>query len=110
MARPKKRLPRHKHQCNVSIGEITLSEGLNSGSVVVDAATKDCLDSVSCRYVSYGRSVATTKKLASVGGRSCDGPVGNIAVSEGLKSGSVVVDAAKKDCLDSVSCGYVSYG
>jgi hypothetical protein len=83
---------------------------LNSGSVVVDAATKDCLDSVSCGYVSYGCSVATTKKLASVGGRSRDGPVGNIAVSEGLISGSVIVDAAKKDCLDSVSCGYVSYG
>jgi hypothetical protein len=23
---------------------------------------------------------------------------------------NIVVDAAKKDCLDSVSCGYVSYG
>jgi hypothetical protein len=75
-------------------------EGLNSGSVVVDAAKKDCLDSILCGYVSYGRSVATTKKLVSVGGRSRDGPVGNKAVSEGLNSGSVVVDAAKKDCLD----------
>jgi hypothetical protein len=96
--------------CNGPVGNIAVSEGLNSGGVVVDAAKKDCLDSVSCGYVFYGRSVATTKKLASVGGRSCDGPVGNIAVSEGLNSGSVVVDAAKKDCLDSVSCRYVSHG
>jgi hypothetical protein len=58
MARPKKRLPRHKHQCNVPVGKITLSEGLNSGSVVVDAAKKDSLDSASCGYVSYGCSVA----------------------------------------------------
>jgi hypothetical protein len=57
-----------------SVGNIAVSEGLNSGSVVVDAATKDCLDSVSCGYVSYGRSIATTKKLVSVGGRSRDGP------------------------------------
>jgi hypothetical protein len=92
------------------VGNITVSEGLNSGSVVVDAAKNDCLDSVSCGYVSYGRSVATTKLASVVGGPSSDGPVGNITVSEGLDSGSVVVDAAKKDCLDSVSCGYVSYG
>jgi hypothetical protein len=38
-------------------------------------------------------------------GLSCDGPVGNITVSEGLISGSVVVDAAKKDSLDAVSWG-----
>jgi hypothetical protein len=82
---------------------------LISGSVVVDAAKKDCLDSVSCGFVSYGRSVAQAK-LASMGGPSCDGLVGNITVSEGLISGSDVVKAAKKDCLDSVSCGYISYG
>jgi hypothetical protein len=35
---------------------------LNSGSVVVDAAKKDCLDSVSCGYVSYGRSVPLLAK------------------------------------------------
>jgi hypothetical protein len=56
------------------VGNIAVLEGLNSGSVVVDAATKDCLDSVSCGYVSYGRSIATTKKVVSVGGRLRDGP------------------------------------
>jgi hypothetical protein len=48
--------------------------GLNCGSVIFDAAKKDCLDSISCGYVSYGRSIATTKTLMSVGGRSRDGP------------------------------------
>jgi hypothetical protein len=90
---------------------VTVSEGLISCSVIVDAAKKDCLDSVSCGYESCGRSVAQAK-LASVGGPSCDGPVLGITVtvSEGLISGSVVADAAKKDCLDSVSCSYTSYG
>jgi hypothetical protein len=65
---------------------------------------------VSCGYKSCGRSVAQAK-LASVGGPSCDGPVlGNITVSEGSKSGSVHVDASKKESLDSVSCSHDSYG
>jgi hypothetical protein len=45
----------------------------HSRSVIVDAAKKDCDDSISCGYVSYGRSVAPTKKLTSVGGRSGKG-------------------------------------
>jgi hypothetical protein len=48
MARPKKRSPRQKHQCDAPLGNITVSESLNSGSVVVNAAKKDSLDSVSC--------------------------------------------------------------
>jgi hypothetical protein len=62
MEHPTKRLLRHKHQCNVPVGKITLSEGLNSGSVFVDAAKKDSLDSASCGCVSYGRSVALLAK------------------------------------------------
>jgi hypothetical protein len=58
----KEALPRKKHACDGPVGNITVSEGLNSGSVVVDAAKKDCLDSVSCGYVSYGRSVARLAK------------------------------------------------
>jgi hypothetical protein len=185
MARPKKRLQRKKHACDGPVENITVSEGLNSGSVVVDAAKKDCLDSVSCGYVSFGCSVALLAKekqrtdeeqqqlreTVAQGNRDCseeqveylmkfeealffcaddetedkkpeaggddedhkhcdqgrgsvsptelvsvgddpssDGPVGNITVLEGLNSGSVVVDAAKNDCLDSVSCGYVLHG
>jgi hypothetical protein len=64
--------------CDGPAGNIAVLEGLNSGSVVVDAAMKDCLDSVSCSYVSNGRSIAATKKLVSVGGHSRDGPAGNM--------------------------------
>jgi hypothetical protein len=69
MARPKKRfLPRQNHGRDGPVGNIAVSEGLKSGSVVVNAATNDCLDSVSCGYVSCGCSIATTK-LVSPGNR-----------------------------------------
>jgi hypothetical protein len=87
------------------VGNITVLEGSKSGSVHVDAAKKESLNSVSCGYESCGCSVAQAK-LASVGGPSCVGPVGNITVSEGSKSGSVHVDAVKKESLNRVSCGY----
>jgi hypothetical protein len=96
--------------CDGSVGNITVLEGSKSGSVHVDAVKKESVDPVSCGYKSCGRSVAQAK-LASVGGPSCVGPVlGNITVSEGSKSGSVHVDASKKESLDSVSCSHDSYG
>jgi hypothetical protein len=94
---------------NGPVGNITVWEGLNSGSVVVDAAKKDSLDSHSCGYVSHGCSIAPAK-LVSLMDPLCNGPVGNITVWEGLNSGRFVVDAAKKESLISVSCIYVSCG
>jgi hypothetical protein len=97
--------------CDGPVGNITVSECLKSGSGVhVDAVKKESLNPVSCGYKSCGRSFGQAK-LASVGGPSCNGPVlGNITVSEGSKSGSVHVDAVKKESLNPVSCGYKSCG